>query len=70
MASVFRSVGKIFSPKMPKVEPTAAMPDPESVSAKLAARDKIEKRKASGRSGTIYTSSSGAYTGANLGATA
>jgi hypothetical protein len=70
MGKVFKTIGSLIAPKMPKPPETPVLPDPESVSAKLAARDKIESRKKDGRAGTIYTSSSGAYSNSNLGGTA
>jgi hypothetical protein len=69
MSKVMKAVTGIFAPKMPKPAPTPAMPDPESVPNVLAARKKVEERRASGRAGTIYTNSSGAYSGNNLAGT-
>ena len=70
MGKVFKSISSLVAPKMPRPQPTPALPDPESVSARLAAREKIDRRKKDGRAGTIYTNSSGAYGGNNLAGTA
>lgn len=70
MSKVMKAVTGMFTPKMPKMQPTPSMPDPESVPAKLAARKKIEEGRKSGRAGTIYTSNSGAYSSNNLAGTA
>lgn len=70
MGNVMKAIGSIFSPqkmKMPEMKPPAAMPDPASPAARMVARDKIEKRRARGREGTIYTG--GTYSNQNLGGT-
>lgn len=71
MGSVMKAIGSIFAPKTPKMSGAAAMapamPDPESPALKLAARKKVEERRAKGREGTIYTG--GSYSNQNLGGT-
>lgn len=70
MGNVIKAIGSIFSPKqmkMPDIKPPPVMPDPAAPAARMAARDKIEKRRARGREGTIYTG--GTYSNQNLGGT-
>jgi hypothetical protein len=66
-----KAIGSIMpKPKMPSTSPVpapAAMPDPGDPGLKMAARKKIEERRAKGREGTIYTNPN--YSNQNLGGT-
>lgn len=72
MSKVFKAVGGLVgkllpSAKVPKME-TMVAPDRDSTAAKLASRNKIDRKKMAGREGTIYSGNS--YSGANLAGTA
>lgn len=69
MANVMKSIGQMISPtaKTAKLPTLPAMPDPEAPALKLAARKKVEERRARGREGTIY--SGGSYSNQSLGGT-
>lgn len=71
MTNVLKAIGSIMpSPSMPKAPKSggmAAMPDPGSAAAKIAAREKVEEKRKRGRQGTIYTGQS--YSNQSLGGT-
>ena len=69
MGNIMKSIGQIFSPKIPsaKLPALPAMPDPEAPALKIAARKKVEEKRTRGREGTIY--SGGSYSNQNLAGT-
>lgn len=70
MGGIISAIGGLFSPKTPKIEKPAPMPDPANPAAKIKAREKTQEKNKAGRQSTIYTEAGTPYSGANLAGTA